>query len=326
MQFRRLGRTGIEVSAIAFGAGPVSGLMTGDDPDRQLGVLKRALELGVNWIDTAAGYGNGKSERNVGRCLAVLPGGSNAHVATKVRIPQDEADTPGDAIRRSVCQSLERLGRTSVTLLQVHNAIAGTRGAQAAAITPGDVLRPGGVADILDGLRSEGLVRFIGLTGTGEPPAMREVIRSGRFDTVQTPYHLLNRSAAEPVAADFPDVNYGGIFQDCAAQGMGVFAIRVFAGGALLNNPPSAHTLTTPYFPLSLFEEDRRRAEVMREALGDGTRMDETALRFVLSTRLVGAAIIGFSTPGEVEIACRAADSGALDDGAMERLRQFACE
>lgn len=326
MQFRLLGRTGINVSAIAVGAGPVSGLMTGDDQQRQLDVLERALALGINWIDTAAGYGNGASETNVGRCVAMLPGGNDVHVATKVRVPQDEAGAPAEAIRRSVHASLKRLGRPRITLLQLHNAITNTRGAQAAAITPADVLRHGGVADVLDDLRSEGLLQFIGLTGTGEPDALREVIGSTRFDTIQIPYHLLNPSAGERVPHGFPDVDYGCVLQECAAQDMGTFAIRVFAGGALLNNPPSAHTLTTPYFPLALFEQDRRRAEQLLRRLDVLLPMEDLAVRFALSTPLVDAAIIGFGQPREVDVACQAVAAGELEQPTLAAIRQFVCE
>src|SRR4029079_2128414 len=102
-----------------------------------------------------------------------------------------------------------------------------------------------------------GLVRFVGLTGTGQPDAMREVVRSGEFDTLQVPYHLLNPSAGRDVPTDFGEMHYGNIIADCAEQRMGAFAIRVFAGGALVDRPPSAHTLKTPFFPLPLYERDR---------------------------------------------------------------------
>ena len=74
MHYRTLGRTGLRVSAVAFGAGPVSGLMTGDDHAAQAAALRRAIELGINWIDTAPGYGQGKSEANIGRALAEIHG------------------------------------------------------------------------------------------------------------------------------------------------------------------------------------------------------------------------------------------------------------
>ena len=121
---------------------------------------------------------------------------------------------------------------------------------------------------MLDAFRSvqdAGLVRHIGLTGTGHPDAMREVIRSGEFDTLQVPYNLLNPSAGRPPAAADGETDYGNVIADCAAAGMGVFAIRVFAGGALLDQPPSAHTLKTPFFPLALYERDAARAQRLRE-------------------------------------------------------------
>lgn len=326
MHYRTLGRTGLQVSAIAFGAGPVSGLMTGPDEERQVDVLGRALESGINWIDTAAGYGNGASERNLGRCLAQLRPRQTVHLATKVRIAPDETDQPADAIRRSIHASLERLQVARVTLLQLHNAVSQARGAQAASVSPADVLRPGGIADVLEQLRAEGLVDHLGLTGTGEPEALREVVRSGRFDTIQAPFHLLNPSALLPVPAGFKDVDYGRIFHDCVRQQMGIFAIRVFAGGALLGNAPSAHTLTTPYFPLSLFEQDRHRAAQLARRFQFGDSPAQTAIRYVLSNGQVTSAILGLGTPGEVEIACSAVERGELPASFLADLQRAAAE
>src|SRR5687768_7171191 len=88
MEYRTLGRTGLRVSALAFGAGPVSGLMTGDDSAAQLAVVRRAVEAGVIWFDTAAGYGQGRSETNLGRTLRDV--GATVHIATKVRLGPDQ--------------------------------------------------------------------------------------------------------------------------------------------------------------------------------------------------------------------------------------------
>jgi aryl-alcohol dehydrogenase-like predicted oxidoreductase len=76
VQYRRLGSTGIQVSALAFGAGPVSSLMTGSDVDAQLTVVRRALDAGVNWFDTAASYGLGQSEQSLGTALRRLDAAS----------------------------------------------------------------------------------------------------------------------------------------------------------------------------------------------------------------------------------------------------------
>lgn len=299
MQYRTLGRTGIKVSAISFGAGPVSGLMTGTDANAQRDVVAAAIDAGINWFDTAPGYGAGSSEANLGRALSETNPAQPIHIATKVRIPLDSTEPIGDIIHRSVEESLQRLRVSSVTLLQLHNGITRSRGDEPASITPTDILSRGGVADTFDRLREEGLIRHSGLTGTGQPVAMKEVIRSGQFDTVQTPYNALNRSAGSTsVAAG--DTDYGHIFADCAEQRMGVFAIRVFAAGALLGQTPSAHTLKTPYFPLDLYQRDAARAELLRSELRDGETMTAFALRFVLSHSAVTSAIIGFGSPSHI--------------------------
>jgi aryl-alcohol dehydrogenase-like predicted oxidoreductase len=320
MRYRTLGRTGLQVSAIALGTGPVSGLMTGDNRHLQLAVLTRALEAGINWIDTAAGYGSGASERSLGCSLSEIRPRPPVHLATKVRVAGEDADHPADAIRRSLEASLQRLQCSTVALLQLHNAITPERGAQPASVSTADVLRTGGIADALERLRSEGLVEFIGLTGTGDPDALREAVRSGRFDTIQAPYHFLNPSAARPVTPGFHDVDYGRIFHECAQQDMGIFAIRVFAGGALLGNSPSPHTLTTPFFPLALFERDSRRAADLAQRLGLAHRMSETAIRYVLSNAQVSSAIVGLGTPTEVAAAAAAADLGALPASLRDEL------
>ena len=293
MKYRRLGRTGISVSSIAFGAGPVSGLMTGPDARAHLETVRTAIEIGINWFDTAAGYGEGLSEMNLGRVLTEF-GAKNIHVATKVRIPEKAFDRIGEYVRESVSGSLERLSLPRVTLLQLHNGITRERGREPASITPQDILGP--VADAFRGLRKEGLALHLGLTGTGEPEAIREVIRSGVFDTLQVPFNILNPSAGSLESVNAEDVNFGNIIADCMATDMGVFAIRVFAGGAILGMPPSAHTLKTPFFPLSLYERDMRRAQLLNHEARDHLSPAERAVRFVLSHEGVSSAIIGFGS------------------------------
>ena len=90
------------------------------------------------------------------------------------------------------------------------------------------------------------------------------------------------------------------IIADCAAMGMGVLAIRVFAGGALLGNPPSAHTFKTPFFPLALYERDRERAARLLERIGPRVSVKELALRFAVSHPNIHAEIVGFGAPEHV--------------------------
>ena len=102
MQYRALGQTGISISAISFGAGPISQLLVGNDFDRQRAVIGHAIDRGINWFDTAATYGADQSETKSGRVLNELNAQQRVHVATKVRLMPDDLSDVAGAIRRSV--------------------------------------------------------------------------------------------------------------------------------------------------------------------------------------------------------------------------------
>jgi aryl-alcohol dehydrogenase-like predicted oxidoreductase len=309
-------------------------LMTGSDVDAQLTVVRRALDAGVNWFDTAASYGLGQSEQSLGTALRRLDAASAdvagtdaaaVHVATKVRLLPEQLHHIGNAVRESLRQSLERLGLGRVTLLQLHNSVTARRGDEPTSITPADVLGPGGVLEAFARLRDAGTVAHFGLTGIGQPAALEEVVRSGFFQTMQVPYHLLNPSAGQLMPSSFRETSYGNIIAACAAQGMGVFAIRVLAGGALAGQEPSAHTLKTPFFPLELYQRDRRRAEqVVQQVLPQGLGLKEAAVRFALSHPAVTAALIGFGAPSHVDETLTCLDAGPLPPDVMSRLANAA--
>jgi aryl-alcohol dehydrogenase-like predicted oxidoreductase len=316
---RVLGRTGIAVSRLAFGAGPISTLMTGSDGDRQREVVAYAIERGVNWFDTAATYGGGASETNLGRILEDLGAASKIQVATKVRLMPEDLPDIRSAVRRSVEGSLQRLRLPRVALLQLHNSITARRGDEPTSITPADVLGSGGVAEAFEVLRREGLALHVGLTGIGQPAAMAEVVRSALFAAIQSPYHLLNPSAGRVMEGDFAETNYGNIIAECAAAKMGVLAIRVLAGGALAGNPPSPHTLKTPFFPLSLYERDRQRAARLQSALKPEQSLPREAIRFALAHPQIHSAIIGFASTNQIDeaIAALEASGPALSNEAV---------
>ena len=312
MEYRTLGKTGLRISGLSFGAGPVSTLMVRDDAQQQVDVVQYAIERGVNWFDTAATYGNGASELNLGRALEGHPASSKIHVATKVRLTMED---PGDirgAVRRSFEASLSRLRRSHVTLLQLHNSITAQRGDEPTSITSHDVLKAGGVADALDELRESGLVDHLGLTGIGHPSSLAEVVRSGRFDTMQVPYHLLNPSAGREMPSDFPDTNYGNIIAVCAEMQLGILAIRVLAGGALAGNPPSPHTLKTPFFPLDLYNSDRQRAALLGAVLGAEHSLPEMAIRFAMAHPNITSALVGFANRSQIDDALLAFEKKSL--------------
>ena len=157
----------------------------------------------------------------------------------------------------------------------------------------------------MEDLRDEGLIDRFGLTGIGHADSLRLVMRSDRFSTIQAPFHWLNPSALIEVPSDFTETNYGGFLRDAHELEMGIFAIRVFAAGALLDMPPSMHTQMTPFFPLSLYERDRAHAARLRGEQDSESPLADLSLRYVLSQPEIASALIGFGAVTHVEDALR---------------------
>src|SRR5260221_7568609 len=202
MKTRRLGRTGMEVSIIGFGCGAVGGLMVRGPPADQERAVARAIELGINYFDTAPLYGAGESERNLGRVLAQLR--PAIHVGTKVNIMPPERGRIGDAVRASLDASLQRLGRDHVDLFQLHNTISTGNGDRM--LSPQIVLDE--VVPAFERLRREGKTRFFGLTAIGDTPAVHRLLDASVFDTAQVSYNLLNPSAGRALPSGFPGQDY----------------------------------------------------------------------------------------------------------------------
>src|SRR5438094_8971093 len=118
MEQRPLGKTGLNVSALGFGCGAVGGLMVKGDPGEQRQAVMRALDAGITYFDTAAQYGNGASEENLGRVMRDLGAWSRAVVGTKVRVPPEALE---GSVRASLEASLRRLGRSDVDVFHLHN-------------------------------------------------------------------------------------------------------------------------------------------------------------------------------------------------------------
>ena len=128
MEMRTFGRTGLQVSILGFGCGAVGGLMVRGSPQDQERAIARALEAGINYFDTAAMYGNGESEKNLGRVLAKLK--PDVIVGTKVRIPSASFGRIGAAVAESLEASLKRMGREQVDIFHLHNAITSDGGGE----------------------------------------------------------------------------------------------------------------------------------------------------------------------------------------------------
>jgi L-galactose dehydrogenase/L-glyceraldehyde 3-phosphate reductase len=315
MKFRTFGRSGIKVSEVVFGAGAVGGILIHKDDATKREAIRRALEGGINWIDTAAQYGNGKSEEALGWLLPEA--GATPYLSTKFQLDVEKlADIPAQ-IEERLRASLARLKRQSVDLLQLHNRIGPKPGGRV--MTVEQILGRNGVADGLDRLREKGLIRHMGITAIGESASVREVIASGRFDSAQVYYNLLNPSAARRMPAAWTGHDFGGVIDACRAKGVAVMAIRIFGAGVIATD--ERHGRESILTANTTLPEEERKAKAVFAAIGagEGTRA-QVALRFVLSNPDVSAAIIGSAELHHIDEALKAAEMGPLPAATLARL------
>ncbi len=328
MEQRALGKTGLRVSALGFGAGAVGGLFVRGAGPEQKRAVTQALEAGITYFDTAPSYGNGRSEENLGRVLGELDAWGHVVVGTKVRLqPADLAD-PIAAVQRSCEESLRRLGRASIDLLQLHNPIvtSGAGGEPGVGSSRGlPVHAVGGlVAEGMQRLVSRGLVRRIGITGLGDTPALHTIVTGGHFATVQTYFNAVNPSAGFAGASGGAQ-DFAGLIGAAAAAGRGVIAIRVMGAGALMAHRDRHPNAGDPGPVLQRggeYDRDLERARGVRDIaaeLGcDGPL--EVALRFALGTPGISTVLVGFSDLGQVEDALSWVRRGPLPDDAARRV------
>jgi D-threo-aldose 1-dehydrogenase len=312
------GRTGLEISEIAFGGGTTGGILINDSEATRWAALQRAVAGGVNWIDTAPLYGNGTSEETIGRHLAVLS--PRPHVSTKVRLERgDMADIAG-AIKRSLEQSLKRLQLGRVALLQLHNQI-GTAVGDRPPLSTRQVLGP--VADAFDRLKEQGLIQASGISAVGSTDACLKVIESGRFDAAQIYYNAINPSAAwSRTTAEWKGQEFCGIIAACWRLNMGMLAIRVLAGGPLASaRRPERLAMMTSDTDL---DNELRCAAAVRAALGAGYGTPaQVALRFALGNRDLSSRVIGISELAQLDEALAAVERGPLPPEGIAKLDQL---
>ncbi|HEX3864243.1 MAG TPA: aldo/keto reductase [Stellaceae bacterium] len=319
MEKRRFGRTGLEVSLLGFGCGAVGGLMVKGSPADQDRAVWRGLELGINYFDTAQQYGNGESERNLGRVLKALK--PEVHVGTKVRLPPTERGKIGQAIADSLEASLKRLQLESIDLFQFHNAIVdATNGGNFSVESVLDEVVPA-----FEKLRAQGKFRFFGITAVGEATALHRVVDARVLDSAQVSYNLLNPSPGAAVAANYPAQDFGNLLGHTAAADMGVIVIRVLAGGALsgtddrhpLGSPPPAPIGSGADYHRDV-ERARRFAPLIAEGYADS--LVEAGVRYAISHKAVSTVLVGYSTIEQLLYAAQSVEKGPLPQAALDRI------
>ena len=323
MNYRKFGNTGIEVSEIGFGCGDVGGLMVRGEHVDQVRAVARAMELGINYFDTASRYGGGQSETNLGRVLKELS--AEVYVGTKYSLGEADPNDLKAGVIQSVEASLKRLGREQVDLIQLHDRISSQTDVSVRAITVSDVL--GEVREALEVLKFQGKARFYGMTGVGEPKGIHEVVASGLVSTVQTVYNLINASAGAVAPAGFDMPDYDRLIDLSAEKNVGVIVIRVLAAGALTGTSvrhPVAVQTVAPIGSGRDFQQDESRARQFAFIVDEGFAgdMPEASIRFALSNPGVSTVLVGYSDLEHLEKSVQYAAKGPLPAEALARLPQ----
>src|SRR5512132_3728044 len=309
MEYRTLGRTGLKVSALAFGCGDVGGLMVRGAPADRERAIARAVELGINYLDTAPSYGSGESERNLGVVLRALR--PQVIVGTKCRLP-DTTDIPG-TLTRSVENSLKLLGLERLDLFHLHNPIGRVTGERRLGV--GEVLDA--VAPAARRLKEQGKIRFFGITALGETGALHRALASGAIDTAQVCLNLLNPTAAHPVPSGFPAQDFDQLAALGHEHGVGTIGIRVLAGGALTGQVarhPIAIPAVDPIASGPDYATDAKRALAFQPLVAEGyaSSVVEAAFRFALTADALSTMLIGTSNLEQLEVAAAAVAKGPL--------------
>jgi aryl-alcohol dehydrogenase-like predicted oxidoreductase len=316
MKYRKLGRSGWDVSEISFGGWALGGQWGQQDDRDSVAALHRAIDLGVNFIDTAEVYGEGRSEKIIGQVLNERR--EQIYVATKTPpMPgpwppspycRAEERYPEEYLRSNVEERLKNLNTDCLDLLQLHTwSRAFNRDP-----VPFETLRS---------LRKEGKLRLIGVsTPEHDQNSVIDLMRGGYVDVVQVIYNLFDQEAAAellPVAIE---------------TGTGIIVRVVFDEGVLTGKFRQGHTFPEDDFRRQYFAGDRldravARVEAIRQdiadaGLDDQLTLPDTAIKFALSHPAVSTVIPGIRTVQQAEMNVAVSDRLDLPESLLVTLRR----
>ncbi len=311
MRYRRLGRTGLNVSEIGYGAwGIGKALWVGAEDETSLHALKQARDLGVNFYDTALAYGNGHSEKLIAKAFGRSP---EVIIASKVPpknlIWPARRGTPLDKVfpKRYVLacldQTLRNLGRDSVDLYQFH-------------VWLDEWVSQQEWLDTVHQIRDSGKARFIGISiNDHEPANVLKALDTGLVDAVQVIYNIFDQSPEDE------------LYPYCREHDIGVLARVPFDEGALTGSVRPETKFPKGDFRNEYFNGDRKKEtwervqKIAQDAAVPLERLPELALRFCLSDPAVSTVIPGMRSPQHVQSSTAASDLGALPPEVLKKLR-----
>lgn len=313
MKIRDFGRTGLKVSEIGFGAwGIGGGLWRGSEDDESMKALRRALDLGLNFIDTALAYNEGHSERLI--CSVVRERNSDAVVATKIppknRIWPAAKGTrlkdafPADYIRTCTETSLRNLGLSTLTIQQFH-------------VWSDEWASIDEWKEAVHALKKEGKVRFFGISiNDHQPENVLRTLDTGLIDCVQVIYNIFDQTPQEE------------LFPYCLKKGIGVIVRVPFDEGGLTGRITESTVFDKKDFRHHYFRGSRKkqvaeRAEKIQTIMGkEADDVAELALRFTLSHAAVSTVIPGMRTVAHVEKNTSISDGRRLSPSLLRELKE----
>ena len=311
MKYRRFGRTGWQVSEIGYGMWGMAG-WTGSDDAESLAGLQQSVDLGCNFFDTAWAYGDGHSERLLGKLIASNPD-KTLYAATKIppknrQWPSLRGSTldevfPPDYIREYAERSLKNLNRPHIDLLQFH-------------VWEDDWAEDDRWQRAMDDLRREGLVHAVGVSiNRWEPWNALRTLRTGVVDAVQVIYNIFDQAPEDE------------LFPLCRELDIGVIARVPFDEGSLTGTLtkdttwPEGDWRNTYFVPENLIPSVER-ADALKPLVPKGSSMPDMALRFILANPDVSTIIPGMRRASHVTANIAASDSPPLPKELLSELRK----
>jgi len=278
---RPLGQTGLLVTPLCVGGAPL-----GDMPEtfsygvpiaQALETLRAAFASPINFIDTAAAYGDGESERRIGAVIRELGGLPPGYVvATKADRDLKTGDFSGEQIKRSVEGSLQRLGLDYIQYIYIHDPEH---------TTFENVMGPGGALEVLQNFKEQGVIGHIGMSG-GPVDMLIRYLETGAFSAVETHnrYTLLNRSA-------------GPLLDVAVRLGVAVVNAAPYGSGMLAKGPDVFARYAYQDAPATLVERARQLATICQ---AHGVPLAAAALQFSLRDPRVTTTVVGMTRPERI--------------------------
>ena len=315
MNSRTFGKTNVKISDIGFGAWAIGGGWGPQADDESVNALNAAIDLGVTFIDTAAGYGDGRSEKIIAKVLDERKLRDKIFVATKTP-PQSNGPWPPSPycrwqdrfsekyLRENVEERLTNLKSDHLDLLQLHTWTRAWND------DPQPLL-------ILKKLQKEGKTRFIGVsTPEQDQNCVIQLMRDGMIDAVQVIYNIFDQEPAAQLLPAAKKANVGIIVRVAFDEGSltGKFNSQTkFAEGDFRNN----------YFAGDRLERSIRRVDDVRKDLdGSGYTLPQAALRFALDHPAVSTVIPGIRNVSQAQLNCAVSDMKPLPEKLVEKLRK----